>query len=114
VSNVEDTETRVVFHFLHLHTKLFFSCCLFVVVAFSSWKKLIKLFQVYREIRQALVDMETLVGLRAVKSTIVEQPDAKELQLSKGDITFKDVSFSFHERLILNKAVRRKKQHNLF
>lgn len=63
--------------------------------------------QVYREIRQALVDMETMFALQSVKASIVDAPDAKPLELTQGgNIDFEDVCFSFKERNILKGAVR--------
>ncbi|KAL7619663.1 Iron-sulfur clusters transporter atm1, mitochondrial [Parahypoxylon ruwenzoriense] len=58
---------------------------------------------VYRELRQSLLDMETLFNLQKVNVTIKELPDAKELLLSKGgEIKFEHVSFGYNaERPIL-------------
>ncbi|KAH9991505.1 P-loop containing nucleoside triphosphate hydrolase protein [Xylariaceae sp. FL0662B] len=58
---------------------------------------------VYRELRQSLLDMETLFNLQKVNVSIKERPDAKALQLSKGgQIKFENVSFGYHpERPIL-------------
>lgn len=52
---------------------------------------------VYRELRQSLLDMETLFNLQKVNVSIVEKPDAKPLALSKGgQIKFENVSFGYH------------------
>ncbi|KAK1687486.1 iron-sulfur cluster transporter ATM1 [Colletotrichum godetiae] len=52
---------------------------------------------VYRELRQSLLDMETLFNLQKVNVTIKDQPDAKPLVLSKGgQIRFEDVNFGYH------------------
>lgn len=52
---------------------------------------------VYRELRQSLLDMETLFNLQKVNVTIKEQPDAKPLSLSKGgEIRFENVNFGYH------------------
>lgn len=58
---------------------------------------------VYRELRQSLLDMETLFNLQKVNVSIQERPDAKPLQLVKGgEIRFENVSFGYiKERLIL-------------
>ncbi|PTB69027.1 P-loop containing nucleoside triphosphate hydrolase protein [Trichoderma citrinoviride] len=58
---------------------------------------------VYRELRQSLLDMETLFNLQKVNVNIVEKPDAKPLALVKGgEIKFENVSFGYHpERPIL-------------
>ncbi|KAK6196944.1 hypothetical protein LQW54_011029 [Pestalotiopsis sp. IQ-011] len=51
---------------------------------------------VYRELRQSLLDMETLFNLQKVNVSIKELPDAKPLQLVKGgEIKFDNVSFGY-------------------
>ncbi|KAJ2899922.1 Iron-sulfur clusters transporter ATM1 [Zalerion maritima] len=59
---------------------------------------------VYRELRQSLLDMETLFRLQKVNVTVADAPNAKELVLSKGgEIKFQNVTFGYHEnRPILN------------
>lgn len=59
---------------------------------------------VYREIRQALIDMETMMALSKVQPTISDATDAKPLELRAGEIAFENVHFSFKERKILNGA----------
>ncbi|KAK5625111.1 hypothetical protein RRF57_000827 [Xylaria bambusicola] len=58
---------------------------------------------VYRELRQSLLDMETLFNLQKVNVTIKEAPDAKPLLLSEGgQIKFQNVTFGYlKERPIL-------------
>ena len=52
---------------------------------------------VYRELRQSLLDMETLFNLQKVNVAIKEPPTAKALRLTKGgEIRFKDVTFGYH------------------
>lgn len=52
---------------------------------------------VYRELRQSLLDMETLFSLQKVNANIQEKPDAKPLVLSKGgEIKFENVNFAYH------------------
>lgn len=52
---------------------------------------------VYRELRQSLLDMETLFNLQKVNIAIREPPDAKSLQLTKGgEIRFEKVTFGYH------------------
>ncbi|KAJ0159155.1 Iron-sulfur clusters transporter ATM1, mitochondrial [Colletotrichum tanaceti] len=52
---------------------------------------------VYRELRQSLLDMETLFSLQKVNVSIKDAPDAKPLALSKGgEIRFEDVTFGYH------------------
>jgi len=55
----------------------------------------------YREIRQAFIDMEQMVGLMAVKPEIVDAPDARHLPpaVEKGArVTFEHVSFRHDAR----------------
>lgn len=52
---------------------------------------------VYRELRQSLLDMETLFNLQKVNVTITEPPNAKPLALTKGgEIRFENVTFGYH------------------
>lgn len=50
---------------------------------------------VYRELRQATVDMEALFKLRSVNPRIIDGPNAQELQFNGGAIKFDDVHFSY-------------------
>ena len=50
---------------------------------------------VYREIRQGLTDIEQMFDLLEVDAEIEDAPDAKELVVSKGAISFKDVHFAY-------------------
>ncbi|EAU36594.1 transporter ATM1, mitochondrial precursor [Aspergillus terreus NIH2624] len=60
---------------------------------------------VYRELRQSLLDMETLFNLQKVNVNIMEKPDAKPLQLKGGEIRFENVTFGYHpDRPILKNA----------
>ncbi|KAF3388949.1 Iron-sulfur clusters transporter atm1 [Penicillium rolfsii] len=61
---------------------------------------------VYRELRQSLLDMETLFNLQKVNVTIQEKPNAKPLDLKKGgEIRFENVTFGYHpDRPILKNA----------
>lgn len=58
---------------------------------------------VYRELRQSLLDMETLFNLQRVNVAVKEAPDAKQLILNKGgEIKFENVNFAYRpERPIL-------------
>ncbi|PHH72037.1 hypothetical protein CDD82_6202 [Ophiocordyceps australis] len=52
---------------------------------------------VYRELRQSLLDMETLFSLQKVNVAIKEKPDAKPLLFHKGgEIRFDNVTFGYH------------------
>ncbi|PGG95388.1 iron-sulfur clusters transporter atm1, mitochondrial [Helicocarpus griseus UAMH5409] len=58
---------------------------------------------VYRELRQSLLDMETLFNLQKVNITVKEKPNAKPLQLTRGgEIRFENVTFGYHpDRAVL-------------
>ncbi len=58
---------------------------------------------VYREIRRALTDLENMLALLKRQPAIVDAENATPLQLTQGEISWQDVSFSYHpERPILN------------
>lgn len=58
---------------------------------------------VYRELRQSLLDMETLFNLQKVNVTIKEPPNAKPLVLRHGgQIKFENVTFGYRDRPILH------------
>lgn len=61
---------------------------------------------VYRELRQSLLDMETLFNLQKVNVTIQERPNAPPLALKRGgEIRFENVTFGYHpDRPILRNA----------
>lgn len=56
---------------------------------------------VYREIRGALANIERMFGLLDRQPLIKDKPDAKELPLVSGALTFENVSFSYDSRQIL-------------
>jgi ATP-binding cassette subfamily B protein len=50
---------------------------------------------VYREIRQGLIDIEQMFDLLEVKAEVLDAPDAKDLAIAQGAISFKDVHFAY-------------------
>jgi ATP-binding cassette subfamily B protein len=58
---------------------------------------------VYREIRQALIDMETMFDLLQVPAEIRDKPGARALDVAGGEVVFDDVSFYYDsDRRILD------------
>src|SRR5712672_708446 len=57
---------------------------------------------VYREIKQAVIDIETMFGILSRKPEIEDKPDAKPLLVSNGAIRFENVVFAYEpQRSIL-------------
>jgi len=50
---------------------------------------------VYREIKQAVIDIETMFGILAREPEIRDRPGARPLQVGRGTIRFENVSFSY-------------------
>jgi ATP-binding cassette subfamily B protein len=53
---------------------------------------------VYRNIKQALVDLEKMFELLEVKAEVVDKPNAPSLTVTQGEVTFENVSFSYDAR----------------
>jgi ABC-type transport system involved in Fe-S cluster assembly fused permease/ATPase subunit len=56
---------------------------------------------VYRELRQALVDMERMFGLLDEEPGIADKPDALPLAIEGGELVFENVSFAYGNRTVL-------------
>jgi ATP-binding cassette, subfamily B, heavy metal transporter len=50
---------------------------------------------VYRQVKQALIDLEHLAGLLALRPEIEDRPDARPLELKGGAIAFEEVGFGY-------------------
>lgn len=60
---------------------------------------------VYREIKQALIDMEKMFELMGEDPQVADTSDAKPLTVSGGEVNFEDVHFSYDERRPILKGV---------
>ena len=56
---------------------------------------------VYRELRQALVDMERMFGLLDEEPGIADKPAAKPIKIDGGEVVFDNVHFAYGDRPIL-------------
>jgi len=59
----------------------------------------------YREIKQALTDMEKMFALRDIKPEVQDYPDAQDIQDVRGAITFENVEFRYETDRTILKAV---------
>jgi len=60
---------------------------------------------VYREIRQALIDMEVMFALLRVDVDIADVPAAQALTITRGAVAFEDVEFGYDPRRPILKGV---------
>lgn len=60
---------------------------------------------VYRNIKQSLVDLEKMFELLDVPAEVIDNPDAKPLNVTGGEVRFEGVSFAYDERRPILKNV---------
>jgi ATP-binding cassette subfamily B protein len=60
---------------------------------------------VYREIRQALIDMEKMFGLLHVDVEVEDKPGAPPLVVERGEVAFENVEFGYDSRRPILKGV---------
>ncbi len=60
---------------------------------------------VYREIKQSLTDMEKMFEVIKTQTEIADAPNARELEVSGGAVSFKDVSFHYAENRKILKGI---------
>ena len=60
---------------------------------------------VYREIKQSLIDLETMFKLLHSDAEVRDRPGAPDLDLNKGEVSFENVSFGYDPRRPILKDV---------
>jgi len=60
---------------------------------------------VYREIKQALIDMEKMFELMGEEIAVADAPDARPLAVAGGEVSFENVHFSYDVRRSILKGV---------
>jgi len=60
---------------------------------------------IYREIKQAMVDMERMFELLGQDREVADRPDAQPLRVTGGQVEFRDVRFGYDERRSILKGV---------
>jgi ATP-binding cassette, subfamily B, heavy metal transporter len=60
---------------------------------------------VYREIRQSLIDMESMFALLAVGAAIQDKDEAQPLTIGAGEVRFEDVAFGYDARRPILKGI---------
>lgn len=60
---------------------------------------------VYREIKNGLVDMDKMFELLSIHASIADKPDASNLQVRSGEVSFKNVSFAYNPQRVILKDI---------
>jgi ATP-binding cassette subfamily B protein len=60
---------------------------------------------VYRDIQQALIDMETMFGLLRRPAEVQDKEDAQPLVVTRGEIRFDDVVFAYEKERVVLKGI---------
>ncbi|MBI1386358.1 MAG: ATP-binding cassette domain-containing protein [Rhizobiales bacterium] len=60
---------------------------------------------IYREIKQGLVDLETMFALLDEHPEVQDAPDARQLAVSGGEVRFEDVTFAYDPERVILKGV---------
>jgi ATP-binding cassette, subfamily B, heavy metal transporter len=60
---------------------------------------------VYREIKQAVIDIETMFSILSRKPEIADAPDARALQVTSGAIKFENVAFAYERARPILKGI---------
>jgi len=60
---------------------------------------------VYRTIRQGLIDMEAMWNLVDTPAEVTDSPDAKPLEVSRGNVRFEDVQFGYEPARVILKGL---------
>jgi ATP-binding cassette subfamily B protein len=60
---------------------------------------------IYRMLRHTLADMDMVLRLLESKPEIIDKPDARELSVTKGTVSFENVSFSYNDEREILKGI---------
>jgi len=69
-----------------------------VIISLVAVMALFLLGMVYREVKQALTNMERLFGLLDERQDVQDRPDAVELETQRPEVSFEDVVFGYDDR----------------
>ena len=63
------------------------------------------MFLLYREVKQAIIDIELMFGILGQTPEVVDTPDARELQVGAGDVRFENVRFGYDRKREILKGI---------